>query len=202
KRIGQRALWVLLPIYLLWANVHGGMLGGLATIGLAIGGWCLAKALGFPSPLTRQRQALPLLFLLAACALAALINPYGLRLPRIWLEIMDSPILPQIIKEHAPLSMTRPDGQVVLLLALLYLLTLVGTLPARPRVTWVLPLVWFYLSCTRIRHAPLFSIPAALAIADMLPHTLWARAMERRRSDLFVRPSELLTRKREPAWRF
>jgi hypothetical protein len=129
--------------------------------------------------------ALTLIAILLACGLTAFVNPYGLRLPMIWLEIMDSPVLPQIIQEHAPLDPTKPDGLVVLSLALVYVLTLVGTLPRCPRVTWLLPIVWFYLACTRIRHAPLFSITAGLAIADMLPHTIWARILARRGSDLF-----------------
>jgi hypothetical protein len=184
-RISCAKLWWLVPVYLLWTNLHGGMLGGLGTIGIAIVGWCAARALRLPSPITRWTQALWLMGILFACSLTALVNPYGVRLPIIWLEIMDSPILPQIIQEHAPLNPTKPDGLIVLCLALVYLFALLGTVPSWPRVMWILPIVWFYLACTRIRHAPLFSITAGLAIADMLPHTVWARILARRGSDLF-----------------
>jgi hypothetical protein len=193
RRIASKRMWLLVPVYLLWSNIHGGMLGGLATIGLAINSWFLAKAIGLPSPLGRYRQAIPLAGVLLACGLTALVNPYGLRLPMIWMEIMDSPILPQIIKEHAPLDPSKPDGLVVLVFASIYVATLIGTVRTWPRMTWLLPMVWFYLACTRVRHAPLFSMTAALAIADMLPHTVWARILANRESDLFRYPNPLLT---------
>jgi hypothetical protein len=68
--------------------------------------------------------------------------------------------------------------------------------PGRPRVTWLLPLVWFYLACTRIRHAPLFAVTATLALADMLPATRWARWLARPGSDLFVYPTRESTESR------
>jgi hypothetical protein len=64
-----------------------------------------------------------------------------------------------------------------------------------------LPIVWFYLACTRIRHAPLFSITAGLAIADMLPHTIWARILARRGSDLFHFRNEPGTATGDFSWR-
>src|SRR5262245_45804826 len=38
-RVGVRGLFWLLPWLVLWVNVHGGYLGGLGTIGLAVAGW-------------------------------------------------------------------------------------------------------------------------------------------------------------------
>lgn len=183
-RIGlSRLLW-LLPMYALWTNIHGGLLGGLGTMGFALAGWTLAKLLGKPSPINRLGQIPVLALLILGCGLTAFINPYGARLPAIWLEIMNAD-LPKIIQEHAPLNPAKPDGWMVLAFGLVYLIMLAGTLPRWPRVTWLLPLIWFYLTCTRIRHAPLFSITAALAIADMLPHTRWAALLARAGSDLF-----------------
>ena len=39
-----RQLWWLVPLFLLWTNVHGGVLGGLGTVALCVGGWCLVAA--------------------------------------------------------------------------------------------------------------------------------------------------------------
>jgi hypothetical protein len=78
-----------------------------------------------------------------------------------------------------------------LLFGLLYVLALIGTLPRRPRVTWLIPLLWLVLSWTRIRHGPLFAITAVTALADMLPEVRWARWLARRGSVLFqLRPPE------------
>ncbi len=183
-RIEPRRLLWLIPLYALWANIHGGALGGLGTMGFALAGWTLAWMLGRASPLTGYRQVGLLALLILGCGLTAFINPYGLRLPQIWLEIMNAD-LPRIIVEHAPLDPTKPDGYMVLLFGLVYLIVLLSTLPRWPRVTWLLPLIWLYLTCTRIRHAPLFSVTATLAIADMLPHTRWAAWIAGSGSDLF-----------------
>jgi hypothetical protein len=120
--------------------------------------------------------------------LAAFVNPYGWRLPWTWLQIMRSPHLGEIIQEHARLDWTKPEGAMVMLLALVYAAALLGTRPREVRVTWLLPLVWMYLACDRVRHAPLFGVAAALAIGEIFPHTRWAESLVRRGSDLFIPP--------------
>ena len=39
-----RHLWWLVPLFILWTNTHGGVLGGLGTVGLCVGGWCVSAA--------------------------------------------------------------------------------------------------------------------------------------------------------------
>jgi hypothetical protein len=72
----------------------------------------------------------------------------------------------------------------LVLLGLVYVAALVGTLPRWPRPTWLLPLVWAYLTWTRVRHAPLFAVTAALAVAEMLPYTRWRERFCRAACDL------------------
>jgi hypothetical protein len=184
-RIGRRQLLWLVPLYALWCNVHGGVLGGLATMMLALVGWTVWTILRRPSPLGGVRDIGWLAALVLACGLTAFVNPYGPRLPAEWFAIMRSPRLGEIIVEHAPLNPTELDGVLVLLFGGFYLFTLAGIGGRWPRVTWLLPLPWFFLACTSVRHTPLFAITAALAIADMLPHTRWARWLARPGSDLF-----------------
>jgi hypothetical protein len=78
----------------------------------------------------------------------------------------------------------------VLLLGVVYAAALVGVLPKRPRVTWLIPLVWLGLTFTSIRHGPLFAVVAALALADMYPHIRWVSWLARRGSMAFrLRPA-------------
>lgn len=190
-RIGLRRLVWLVPLYLFWTSVHGGMVGGLATMGLALGGWTVFRLLRLDSPVRSVKDFLLLAGLIALCAATAVVNPYGTALPRIWQKIMvDSPVLPQIIQEHAPLALwdsagqVKPESWMILLLAGVYLFGLAG-ITRLPRVTWLLPLAWLYLSLGRIRHAPLFAITAGLAFAEILPHTRWMARLARSGSDLF-----------------
>jgi hypothetical protein len=200
RRISIRDLFWLVPIYLLWTNIHGGMLGGLATMTIACLGWLGLHVLRQKSPLAGYHDLVPLTLVITLCGLMSLVNPYGARLPGIWLEIMDSPVLPQIIQEHAPLNPWKIDGLMVLALAALYLFVLAGALPTM-RITWLLPFLWFYLACTRIRHAPLFAITTALAMADAWPHTRWARWLAGSGSDLFQFPNTETIRQRPSDFR-
>jgi hypothetical protein len=187
-RVGPGRLFWLVPLFVVWTNTHGGVLGGLATLGFAVVGWIASAVLRTAAKRT-GRELAALVILLALCALTPLVNPYGFELPRTWYAIMSSPVVPRVIAEHLPLDPLRLDGVMVLLLALVYLGVLAGTWPARPRVTWLLPLAWLVLACTRVRHAPLFAVTAVLAVADMLPHTRWAAWLARSGSDLYRFPA-------------
>jgi hypothetical protein len=157
--------------------------------------------IGLETPLDGYRRVIALGAILIGCGLTALVNPYGSLLPEVWMAIMDSKILPRVIMEHAPLNPLKADGMMVLLFGVVYLVALLGTLPRWPRVTWLLPLVWFVLACTRIRHAPLFAIMALVALADILPQTRYAAWLARQGSDLFQFPSKEMDRRRGSDWR-
>ena len=166
----MRQLWWLVPLFIFWANVHGGVLAGMGTVGLCAAGWCLAWMRGKTSPVARLRDAVELTALLAALAATALVNPYGLNLPRDWLETLSMP-LQNLINEHVPLDWTEPIGWATAASAVGYAAVLIGTFPQRPRIVWLLPLVWLVLAVQRVRHAPLFAITAAIGLADMLPYS-------------------------------
>lgn len=177
-RISFRGLFWLAPVFLVWTNTHDGVVGGMGTVGLAAAGWWLYRLLGWASPIVSYRQLAALTVLLLGCGLTAVLNPYGLEAPRTWLSLLGSPVLPQLITEHFPL-IRSPVGWTALLFGLLYLTGIIGTLPHRPRVTWLIPLVWFYLAWTRIRHGPLFITTATIALAEMLPHVRWVGWLSR-----------------------
>jgi hypothetical protein len=188
----------LVPVFVLWVNIHGGVLGGLGTVGIASAGWCGAfcAARGRPSaarspgsagdpggipagadaaprrPVRRGADLAGLALLLVVLAASVLANPFGLELPRAWGSILALP-LPDLIQEHAPLRLSDTGGMAVLALAALYVVALAGVFPRWPRVTWLVPLVWLVLAFQRVRHAPLFAVVTVIALADLLPYTRW-----------------------------
>jgi hypothetical protein len=186
-RIPLSGLFWLVPVSAVWANTHGGVLGGIGTLALAVAGWGLGKLAGLPTPLVRFRQLVPLCGLVLGCGLATLLNPYGLELPRLWLGLMRSPAVQQHIMEHYPL-IRSPSAWNVVLFGLVYLAALVSVPPRRLRVTWLLPLVWLYLAWARIRHGPLFAAVAVLALAEMLPSVRWSAWLSRWGSNLLQLP--------------
>jgi hypothetical protein len=70
----------------------------------------------------------------------------------------------------------------VVLFGLIYLAALLGIPPRQIRATWLLPLLWFAMTWTRIRNGPLFVITAALALAEMYPHVRWREWLAQRGS--------------------
>lgn len=200
-RISFRGLFWLVPVFLVWANTHDGVMGGMGTIGLVAAGWGLCKLLGWASPLVSYRQLAALIALVLYCVLTALVNPYGLEVPRTWFSLLGSPVVPQLITEHFPL-VRSPVGWTALLFGLLYLSAFIGIFPQWPRVTWLIPIVWFYLAWTRIRHGPLFVTTAAIALAEMLPHVRWVASLSRWGGELFrIRNEQGNASRSEPGWR-
>jgi hypothetical protein len=190
-RISLPRLFWLLPVFVLWANMHGGMVGGIGTVAVAVAGWAIASWIRWGSPLLRMRQILLLSLLAVGCGLAAFVNPYGTELPRVWFSLMGSPVLPLVIQEHGRLWGSGPAAPAVLLFGFVYVAALLGVLPARPRVTWFIPLIWLALAWTRVRHGPLFATTAVIALADIFPHVRWAQRLARHGSKLFrLRPQE------------
>ncbi|HEX3148099.1 MAG TPA: hypothetical protein VHR66_08435 [Gemmataceae bacterium] len=181
----NRLLW-LIPVTWLWANIHGGVLGGLATFALAIAGWTANWLVGRDSPVTARKDVGRLIVIWLGCVAVCFANPYFYRLPYAWLEIYEMKSLPLIIKEHLLLDVTDWTGQSVIAFGVLYGLLLI-TIPVRQwRVGWLLPMIWFGLACMRVRHAPLFAVAGLVGIADLFPSTRIATALLKRKSDLFT----------------
>ena len=177
-RIPATRLALLWLAFVPWVNAHGGALGGLATVAIAVVWWIAAYALGWRSPVRGARDAVALGVLLAGCAASVFLNPYGAALPKAWLTILRSTELPRLVVEHASLAAT--GSWQVLALAAVYVAVLAGTLPRRPGITALLPLVWLALAVDRVRNAPLFAVAATIAIAELLPRTRWIASLASR----------------------
>jgi hypothetical protein len=184
-RAGLERLAWLVPVFWVWSNMHGGALAGLATMIMALAGWCMFRLVGLDSPVVSVRQVVRLTILIVACGLTSVLNPYGTRLPRAWMEIMRSPVVARLIEEHARLDPRSPEAWLILSFALIYLGVLASLRPWRPRVMWLLPLFWWGQTFLRVRHSPLFSIASVLAMAELLPHSRLAAFLARPGRDLF-----------------
>lgn len=162
------ALLALPPLILVWANTHGAVLGGLMTLGLFAGGWTLLLLVGRPGPVTNRQGLVTLGLVTTACFLAPLVNPYGLDLPRTWGTIMTSPLVEKLIVEHMPL-LALPQGYAVLPLMAFFVFLVLTADRQQMRVGWLVPFAWMVLAFSRIRHAPLFAVTAAMTFPDLIP---------------------------------
>jgi len=175
-----RRLLLLLPLFVIWTNLHGGALGGIVSAAIILLCWIgmmLLGAQGDPAASRLRGRVVGLIVLLIACIGTVFINPRGAELPRVWLDLMKSGVVARIMSEHAPLEWTSVEALMIALLAACYLAVLATAWRRMLRITWLLPLLWLALTVSRVRHGPLFAVLAGLAIAEMLPYSSLATSI-------------------------
>jgi hypothetical protein len=177
-RLPLRSLVWFIPVVTVWANIHGGVIGGILSIALAVAGWGLCWLVGLPTPIKKVGDLVGLSGLVLGCGAATLLNPYGLELLRTWARVMGSAVVHERIIEHLPL-MRSPYAWAVMVFGVVYAAMLLSVQPRRLRVTWLLPLVWFFLAWSRVRNGPLFATVGVIALADMLPAVRWSASVYR-----------------------
>ena len=99
----RKILW-LVPLMVLWVNLHAGYAMGIAFIGLMIVGLFLERALKANRQWGKIWHSLyPLCGVLLLCVLAVLVNPNGARLFAYPFETLKSPAMMRYIEEwHSP----------------------------------------------------------------------------------------------------
>ena len=102
----HRLLWLLPPIFVLWANLHGAFAVGLAFLGIEAVS-AVAGARRDPSAKSRAR---PLLWITGFSALAALVNPWGWKVYGYVLDIGADPTIRSAIEEWQPPTVADSAG--------------------------------------------------------------------------------------------
>ncbi len=147
-----RLLWLLPPVFVAWANLHGGFLVGLGTLLVWACFHLLIERRGF------RQILLPVVL----SVLAVLINPYGLDLA---VFLLRSYAIPRpYISEWSPIAILSANGAVFLALLVL---TGASLLKARRKVPAALTFLFCLFAVAPLvsaRHLPLFAI-AAVVIA-------------------------------------
>ncbi len=120
RRSGNsRSLWLLLPLFVVWANVHIQFSYGLFLLGLAAVEPLIDKI--FSAPMESNSRSIPLyksLPVLIACFVATLVTPYLLQVYSTLLSYIQETAVFQIIIEFQPLPFRDPSSWFVLFSAL------------------------------------------------------------------------------------
>jgi hypothetical protein len=189
ERGRARSLWLLAPLFVVWANCHGGFLSGVGV--LVIWG-CAHIIQGFiqraQNPI-RLRTLLTLLGPIVLAVAGTLFNPYGLRL---WAFLLRTATVPRPeIREWQPLELISVAGISYLVpLGLSIAGLLYSRLERQPSLMVVYACTAF-LPFVAIRHLPLFAVSATILGGEHV-NDVWTRRFPRERFSLKGRPPWVL----------
>ncbi|HLH39522.1 MAG TPA: hypothetical protein VKX39_10280 [Bryobacteraceae bacterium] len=159
RRNETRWIWALIPITLVWTNLHGGFLALIAVAGLTAAG---SAAEG------RWRDAVRYVAVTCGCAAVSLVNPYGIQLHRHVSEYLRSDWIRNWIQEFQ--SPTFRDESMLQFEGLMFIgLIAVGILFRRRQVVESLWVLFFaHEALSSVRHVPVFVAVCTPAIAANL----------------------------------
>jgi hypothetical protein len=169
----SRRLYWMVPLMLLWVNLHAGYALGLGLIGL----YMVSVALD------RKFALVPrLLMTLIACVAVVPLNPNGLRMFSYPLETLRSPSMAAFIQEWASPNFHQPMF-VPLALFLFLLVAVLALSTKRLRASEVFLLFVTGLAALRsARHIPIFALIAAPMFAQQVWELMLAHGWELRLS--------------------
>jgi hypothetical protein len=160
-----RWLWVLVPLVMVWTNMHGGFLAAIVYAALITAGltvqWVLSADRDWRVP---ARYAL----LTAGCALISVINPYGVRLHVHVAAYLRSDFIKNLIQEFQS-PVFRSEASLQYEAVLMSGLLCVGLLLWRRQFPEAFAVLYFaHMSLMSARHVPLYVIVAGPVIAMQL----------------------------------
>ncbi len=164
RRVGGYAVWLLVPLTVLWTNLHGGFLALVASLGLltlGAAGETLLKSQAAPGWSGVRRYAL----LTASCLAASAMNPYGINLHKHVWAYLHSEWIRNVVQEFQSPNFRTENLQQFEILVFAGLLVS-GRLAARKRLVeplWLL--FWTHSALGSVRHAPLYAIVAVPVLA-------------------------------------
>lgn len=95
---GGRSLWITIPVFILWSNLHGGYILGILYLLACAAGLVLD---GFPTEKRKLHQAGLILIVAIGGYLSTAVNPNGIRMWLIPFQTVGVGILRQFIQEWA-----------------------------------------------------------------------------------------------------
>ncbi|HTM49148.1 MAG TPA: hypothetical protein VL285_10720 [Bryobacteraceae bacterium] len=165
RRRPSGRIWLLVPIAVLWANLHGGFLALLASLA--------ALAVGFA--LEGQYESARRYALLAvACTAATGANPYGFAVHAHAIPYLQQKWMIRLVQEFQSPQFGSPEGRYFELLLIAGLALSAQLIARKQYASALLILAWAHAALNSVRHIPIFGF----VVAPMLVReatVLWNR---------------------------
>jgi hypothetical protein len=158
----RRWMWALVPVFVFWANCHGGYFMGWVMLG-AYCGEALIQRLR-KRPIEGEKQ---LWMVTSACFLASGLNPNGFRVIEIMLLYRSSPIQSSNLEWQYPAFWLPPYGYGIVLIGSLAALA-ISWRKTRP-VDWILYFVFGAASMMAVRNTILMGLVGSVLLGTYLP---------------------------------
>ena len=162
-----KLLYWLVPLTLLWTNLHGGFfvvfLVLACYIAAAFAGACVAS-----DPAVRKASvasAKPWLIVFALCFAVTFVNPYGWQLHRHVVEYITDPYQLQHITEFQSMNFHSPVTVYFEPLMILTIAVAIWDLKNRRFAEAFLTLGWLHLALIAQRNLPIYALAASPAVA-------------------------------------
>ncbi len=169
----DRRVWLLVPLSVLWTNLHGGFLALPATLAAVVAGLSV-ETLRRRRGERNWRRPVRYGVLAGVCGLASLLNPYGPALHVHVAGYLNSDWIRNVVMEFRSPSF-RTENQLQFEALLLGGLLAAGWRLAQGRIHESLPVIlWAHLALGSVRHAPLYAVVAAPLVASALSE-LWEK---------------------------
>lgn len=164
----DKAIWWLVPLMILWVNLHAGWVSGLALIALTLAGLVVDVLFAGESRDTLWKRAPALLGLLVVCTAAVCVNPHGPRMYSYPFETLTAGTFMRLVIEWKSPDFHQPNFQAVLILLLAtFFLLAVSSKRERPGRLLILMATCF--SMLRFsRNIAFFSLVATPLFAEHL----------------------------------
>jgi hypothetical protein len=158
----SRLIWLLVPITVVWTNLHGGFLALILVLAITAAGSAVEAFLrrgGWAKPLRYAAVT-------AACSAASLLNPYGYQLHLHVRDYLRSDWIRNVVQEFQSPSF-RGESMFQFEVLLFVGLIVAGSLLRRKQIVEALWILCFaHLALSSVRHAPVFIAVCSPLIAS------------------------------------
>jgi hypothetical protein len=161
RRRPTRLFWLLVPLTVVWVNLHGGFVAVIVSLFLLAAGSFAESVLGFRDWQAARRY----LAAATACLAASLVNPYGVEEHRHLVEYLSAGWIRQMVEEFQSPRFQNGDMLYYEALLLAGVLMIARLLARREIASAMLLMAWAHASLTSVRHIPIFAIVCAPMLA-------------------------------------